>query len=272
MNYYYLISSLPRIEVDYDSNVSLNFIELYDLIERNLTTEDRKTYHALLYQNDNRNLLNLIFHEYHDLEYKYVYEPTVIPYKTLQGYRRNLSGLPDYMIFFLQDNAGIFSSYSLTDIELKLRKYFMEYVRSLNSDFLIQYYEWQYRLEEILSDINRRKHTFLNPRGIHDIDYLGDSPTIHQVDKKQLTGDLTPLIEEEDYTAIEKVVDQYYWDFADSWTDIFSSNAVFSYVVKLLRLSRWSGIPTDPDEVEDQFLQLLYEFKTKTRSPKMSVI
>lgn len=272
MQYYYLISSLPVVNINPDDN-SLDLNELYDLIQRNLSEKDLLIYQAILYQNDNRNLLSLIFREYQHIEFDYIYKPSVIPFKSLLSYRRNLSVLPDYMILFLQDNAGIFSSISLTDIELKLRKYFMEYIRTLNSEFLLQYYEWQYHLEETISTINQQKFNFLNPRGSHDTDFLSTcSMKFHQVDKNEISAELSPLMEELRFSDIERTVDRFYWEFAESWSDVFSENRVFSYVVKLLRLSRWSDISKDPGEVMGEFKRLLEKIKKSNRSPKTAVV
>jgi hypothetical protein len=224
MQYYYLISSLPLLNNNPDEN-SVDLNELYDFIQRNLSEKDLLIYQAILYQNDNRNLLNLIFREYQHVEFDFIHEPSVVPFKSLLNYRRNLSVLPDYLILFLQDNAGIFSSFSLTDIELKLRKYFMEYIKSLDSGFLIQYYEWQYHLEEIISTINQQRFSFLNPRGSHDTDFLGAlSINFDQVDKNKITTELLPLIDELRFSEIEKMVDRFYWEFAENLNSSINGN------------------------------------------------
>jgi hypothetical protein len=272
MNYYYLISALPKLKINAEDN-SFDLDEVYDLIQRNLSEKDVKIYEAILYQNDNRNLLSIIFREYHQLEFDYIYYPSVVPFESLSNYRRSSSGLPDYMTFFLQDNAGIFSSSSLTDIELKLRRYFLEYVISLNSDFLLQYYKWQYHFEETVSAINQQRVDFLNPRGSHDTDFLNaTSANLIKVDKNKLSAELLPLKDEYKLSEIEKMVDRFYWEFTESWSSGFSSNAVFSYVVKLLRLTRWTDISTDPKKVMDEFDWALGKVKNTHRSLKIAEV
>ncbi|MDX1628752.1 MAG: DUF2764 family protein [Fulvivirga sp.] len=242
----------------------LHIGEITDLIERNLTPEDLKIYRCLLFQNDNRNLLHLIFHEYHGLSYERLHYPAIIPIKTLKSYKRKATDLPDYMVEFLQDNAGVFSTYSPKDIELKLRAYFLDFVRKQQSKFLQHYYEWQYQLESVLAEINQRNYTFLKEEENDDLDYLGMVPPgLSLIDKSLIIGDLTPLIEAQNYSDIEQKTDEYYWDFADHWRTPFSAEAVFAYTIRLLRIARWSTIPSDSDKSQAQFESIINSLKSK---------
>lgn len=262
--YYYLIASLPELNKDLKSTKSIDINAIKDLIERNLSVPDLKIFNALLFQNDNRNLLQIIFHKYYDINYSRFLFPSSIPVKTLQSFRRNHSFLPDYMIDFLQNESGGFGTTSPKAIELALRKYFLEYVQQLNSDFLLFYYEWQYRLQKIVSELNFRNYKYLEPHENHDLDSLGAIPTsINSIDKNRVVAEIAPLIEQNIYAEIEKKIDSYYWEFSENWTIPFSSEAVFAYTVKLLRASRWTNISSDPDDVERQFVSIIESLKSK---------
>ena len=272
MNYYYLIASLPELDIENEGNNALDINEIIDMIHRNLTDEDLVIFQALLYQNDNRNLLNVIFKEYHDLAVRHHNSPSVFPRDIIEGYRRNIPLLPDYMIDFLQDNAGIFSTFSLADIELKLRSYFMNFIEKLDSEFLLQYYQWQYDLEKIVAEMNERKYDFLNaPK--YDATYSDMVPVmVHSLDKKQVYSDLQPLMNTHQYIEMERKIDAYYWAFADSWFDVFTVNAALSYTVKLLRTAMWSSVPKEEEAIKEAFFPLLNDLKKLDRSPKMPVV
>ncbi len=237
-------------------------MDLLDLIERNLTDEDLAIYQCLIYPNDNRNLLHQIFHEYHQLEppdYKW---PAVIPEEMMRNYRRNYSFLPDYMQQFLLDNSGVFGSFTLTDIELKLRGYFYDFINRQQSDFLTLFYEWQYRLEQTVAEFNQGQVDFLSGGESQDLDNLNPM-TVQTValDRKELLSELDPLVERGKYASIEKLIDTYYWEFGEYWTDTFSSNAVFSYTIRLLRMVRWQQATTDIDLNRKDFLTVVEKVK-----------
>jgi len=262
-SYYYLISSLPDIRPEASENKNVDVFELFELIRRNLSKQDLAIYECLLYQHDNRNLLHHIFHEYHHLRVPDYIRPSVIPESVLKNYRRNFSYLPGYMIEFLLDNAGVFGSYSMEDIELKLRSYFFEFVRQQQAEFLTLYYEWQYQLEHVLAEFNQQNFAFLNDINNNDLENLEPLPVrLVSFDHKKLTNDLKPFIENGQYAAVEKLIDTYYWEFGDYWADTFSSNAVFSYTIKLLRLVRWTHASTNTEEKREQFLSLLHQVKS----------
>jgi hypothetical protein len=269
MNYYYLISSLPTIPRDYQVNGSIDLPEIFDMIERNLTEEDREYYYAMLYQNDNRNLLNLIFAEYHDFRGEYFYQPSVLTIEELRAYRRNRSALPGYMIDFLVDNSGVFGSYSLTDIEVKFRRYFIEYLDQLNCDFVKRYYQWQQKLKSIVAEVNQSSYTAMNRADVLLYDF-GVSRNPYSTDYKQLKNELKDLIQSQDYVALERKIDRLYWDFAASHSGIFTIEAVLAYVALLLRLSRWLRLT--PEDHQNAFEKLVDDLKKMDRSPKMNVV
>lgn len=268
-SYYYLISSLPELQPDPAENRSTDIVELLDLIQRNLEPADRQIYQCLLYQQDNRNLLHEIFGEYHGLAIPAYSFPAVFAEKTIRNYRRNLPYLPEYMIEFLQDNAGLFSSFSMTDIESRLRASFFSFISKQGSEFLIRFYEWQYQLEKTLAEFHQRTFDFLNDGESLDLDHLEPLPAeLEPIDGKQLKNDLAPLIAAGNLEAVERLVDQYYYDFADRQSEIFSAEAVFSYTIKLIRLARWQRATRQPEETRKQFLRVVEQVKAGSEKLK----
>mgnify|MGYP006270512517 FL=1 len=268
MNYYYLISSLPVIPEDFNAGISESIEDLFDLIERNLTQKDKEYFRALLYQNDNRNFLNLIFSEYHDFNSYFFRTPSVLSEDDLRSYRRNKSVLPGYMIDFLLDNSGVLGSYSLTDIEMKFRRYFVEYIDNLQSDFIKGYYEWQQHLKSTIAEVNQNKYPALPMADMMQFDFGGARSTYSPIDK-ELKKEFREMIESHNYIGLEQKVDSLYWDFANEQSEIFNTDAVLAYVIVLLRLSRWEQVTESTDE---DFNRLVDDLKKMDRSPKMSVV
>lgn len=261
--YYYLISSLPKLQPNLSELRGIDVMDLFDLIERNLTKEDRVIYQCLIYQHDNRNLLHQIFNEYHHLEVPEYKQPSVISETIMKNYRRNYSFLPDYMIQFLLDNAGVFGSYTPADIELKLRNYFFDFISREQSEFLVTYYEWQYRLEQTLAEFSQKHFDFLPNSEILDSNYpVPITVKTAVLDREKLLSELKPLIDSGKYAGVEKLIDTYYWEFGEYWTDTFSSNAVFSYTIKLLRTVRWQHAITDTELKKKRILSIVEHVKT----------
>ena len=272
MSYYYLKASLPEIQLGAEPGL-FDFKSVFSLIETNLKPEDRKVYEAIILQNDNRNFLNILFNEYFELEYENEHRPSYLHIEWLEDYRRHMGELPDYMLAFLKEHSGFFSTYTLTEIELRLRAYFMDYIKSLDSMFLLYYYDWQYQLKELLSEINVGQFPFLKPRGIYDVDYLRPVKAINiQLDKQKIQTDLLPLLTVEDYTGLERQIDEYYWEFAESWPDDFSAYSIWAYVVKLLRIARWAMLFDGEHQDKAAFESLLQGLKDNNSEPKMTVI
>ena len=72
MSYYYLIAGLPDLEPGMDTR-KIDFKGVVATIQRNLAPRDERQFRYLLYPNDNRNLLNTLWHKYKsfpNLEYE----------------------------------------------------------------------------------------------------------------------------------------------------------------------------------------------------------
>ena len=273
MKYYYLISSLPELEIDNSSLSQEQLFETIEVISRNLTPEDQVVLNCLLQPNDNRNLLYILFREYHDFEIRSFSGPVSIPIEVLENYRREYSSLPDYMINYLNDLSGTFSSLSLREMEYKLGEYFHEYLLNTNSIFLHTFYAWQFKLRKTVSEINLKSYPFLHTRNEEEeFGYPGTKILHTLTDQSEITNQLVPLVEANDLEAIENKINGYYWEFANSWQEPFSAEQVFAYVVKLIRLYRWKGFSSKGELAKAKFEELIMKLKQSQSSPKMPVI
>jgi hypothetical protein len=273
MSYFYLISSLPELKLSNTSLTQLQLEELMETIMRNATVADKQVLNCLLYPNDNQNLLFILFREYHDFEIGSFGKPSVLSAELLINYRMEQGSLPDYMIYYLNDLSGSYASLSLRRMEHELNRYFYEHVVQKESTFLNTYFTWQFELKKTIADINHKAFDYL-PISNHSsqTDYAAVKTLHGFATKEEVTNEITPLVEANDLEGIETKINQYYWEFADSWQEPFSSEQLFGYMVKLLRLYQWIGFSTKGEAAKSKFEELVQGLKETEISSKMPVI
>ncbi len=273
MKYYYLISSLPVLQLDATSISQEELDGIIELINQNLTTEDHAISQYLLYEGDNQNLLHILFREYHEFETHSFNHHSSIPIEILENYRREYKSLPDYMINYLNNHSDSFSSLSLREMENLLNQYFYEALVKLDSLFISTFYLWKFMLNQTIAMLNLKNYPFLKTRSeVAEPDFL-QVTTLHSIRSfEDIANQLMPLIEENNLEAIERKVNSYYWEFADCWQEPFASEQVFAYMLKLIRLYRWRGLSSERDSTKSNFEKLIKELKETSSSPKMPVI
>lgn len=273
MKYYYLISSLPQLDVE-DSSLSTGQLdEVIALITRNLTDDDLTVMKCLLHQNDNQNLLYVLFHEYHDFEIRAYNKPSSVPIEVLENYRREYSSLPDYMMNYLNDLSGAFSSLTLREMEQTLNRYFQDHLQKIDNLFLNTFFSWEDQLNQAIANANHKSFRFLTTKNEADAPLFRETLALHGLgEPSELTAQLQPMMETTDLDAIERRVNQYYWQFADSWQEPFSSAQVLAYMVKVIRLYQRKGFTARGDASKSSFERMVEESKNYESSPKMPVI
>jgi hypothetical protein len=273
MRYFYLISSLPELKLSNNSLTQLQLEELMETIMRNATAMDNQVLKCLLYPNDNQNLLFILFREYHDFEIGAFSKPSVLSAELLKNYRMEQGSLPDYMIYYLNDLSGSYASLSLRRMETELNRYFFEHVAQKESIFLNTYFTWQFELKKTIADINHKAFDYLPISSNSSQGDFGVTKALHGVaTKEEVTNEITPLVGVNDLEGIETKINQYYWEFADSWPEPFSSEQLFAYMVKLQRLYQWIGFSTKGEAAKSKFEELVQGLKETEISPKMPVI
>ena len=272
MKYYYLISSLPDLQMD--SSLSQEQLDdLIGLISQNLSEEDLQILRSLLHASDNQNLLYILFREYHDFEIQSFIYPGYLSIEVLENYRREYPSLPDYMANYLNDLSGSFSSLSLGEMEHSLNLYFYDYLARLDSVFLHTYYLWRFRLKRSIAALNHKAYPYLNTANTIEEPFLPLARVLHGLkDFEEIANQLLPFIESNNLEAIEQQVNKSYWEFADCWQEPFSADAVFAYMIKLIHLYRWKGFTSKGELARSKFEKLIADLKEREASPKMPVI
>ncbi|MEQ8471045.1 MAG: DUF2764 family protein [Marinoscillum sp.] len=273
MNYYYLISSLPKLDVTDDSLSADQLDEIIELITRNLSDDDLVIMNCLLHENDNQNLLSVLFREYHDFDIRTTHQPSSFPIEVLDNYRREFSALPDYLMNYLNDLSGTFSSLTMREMEQTLNRYFLEYIQGIDHPFLNTYYSWTFRLKQAIAEANLKSFDSLKTKNEASEPSFPATRTLHDLTEPQeITSQMQPIIESKDLEAIERKVDQYYWQFSGSWQDPFSTDQVLAYMVKLQRLYCRRRIVSKGEADRFHFGTLVAELKEKRSSPKIPIV
>lgn len=273
MMYYYLISSLPKLEFNENTLSRDQLDETLELITRNLTDDDLVLLKCLLHEHDNQNLLSVLFHEYHDFDIQAIHRPFSIPLEVLQNYRREFSALPDYVMNYLNDLSGTFSSLTMREMEQTLSRYLLEYIQGIDHPFLNTYYSWTFGLKQAIAKANLNSFDSLKTNSEAREPSFPTTRTLHDLtEPREITSQMQPLMESSDLEAIERKVDQYYWQFAGSWQDPFSTDQVLAYVVKLQRLYCRRRIVSTGEADRSPFETLVAKIKEKRSSPKIPIV
>ncbi len=272
MNYYYLLPSLPELDAEDCSLSRDQFDDIIALISRNLVNEDLVVMNCLFHKHDNHNLLYVLFNEYHDFEISAFNRPMSVPVQVLKNYRRAFSSLPNYMMNYLNDFSGTFSSMTMREMEQRLELYFNDYLNGLNHIFLKTFFSWNFQLTQALAEANLKSFHSVKSKNDSSEPFFSGKLTLHGVTAPtEIVTHMQPLMESMDLYAIERMVNKYYWQFADSWREPFSAEQVFAYLLKVIRWYWWKGLNTDAEIAKTYFEQMVDEIKNKESSPKMPV-
>lgn len=273
MSYYYLISGLPDLNLD-EASQNIDYEDIIEVIQRNLEPEDERLFRYLLYPNDNRNLLNVLFHKYKNFPKANFKLPSIIAEPIIHDYLANKAVLPLYLGEFLHSWDDQFPSMALREMEDRLWEYFYQEVER-QDQFIADYYRFDRKLKELAAWHNVSQYDFLSKTS------LNKGRAVHHPGKvkpglAELPGE-DPLLENlgEAIVAgqpdkIEQCIDQIKWSYLSQVSGFFGREQVFVYVLKLLMIIR--GQIRNPEEGENYFKEIQENIKYKVRSPLIQVI
>ena len=274
MKYYYLIASLPSLSPKMDAS-NLDFDELYDVIQRNLTQEDKHYLKYLTYPNDLDNLLTVLSEEYHDQSLKHFKKPGFYSFDELRSYKKNRRNFPDFINDFLADNDDRLANMSQREMEDAMRNRFYDEVFELKNDFLKSYFSFLKNLRSLIGAYNYNSFDFLSKPNINQKDRLlsqvgpGRSPSASLLRDHPFLEDLVSVLSRDEPMEKEQFIDQLQWDFLDEMNrEQFNREAVYVYYIKLQILQRWLIIDTETEK--EEFEALLEKMIHREPSTKTS--
>lgn len=276
MNYYYLISSLPDISPQMDAS-NLDFDDLFDMIRRNLTKEDKKLLRYLIYPNDIHNLLLVLSQEYQEWPTAPFKKPSIFNLEEIKGYKLSRKNFPDFMNDFLAENEDRLASMSPTEMEDGMVDRFYIEIFGLGSNFLADYFTFNKELKSLIAAFHFNTYDFLSQPNIHDADRLilqvgpDRSPSALVTKDYPYLNALIKVLSENQPEKIERFIDTVLWNFLDERTEgLFSTEDVFTYTIKLQIIQRWVII--DQTNSNEYFEKLLRNIINDVRSTKTPAI
>lgn len=260
MSYFYLISSLPNFSIGMDAQ-QIDFEKTFDLIQRNLTPEDNHLFHYLIYPNDIRNLLSVLFHEYHQLPLLSFKKVSVFSKEEINDYRFFKNNFPDFLNDFLVENESRFPTMTMQEMEAKLMAKFYEEVASLNHSFITEYFHFREKLKNLGAAFNNAAFKFLSSPFIKDAERLigqigpNSAPTATLTKDYPYVEGFIKVLSVGEPKKIENFIDRILWTFLEEKNKgFFSNEEVFTYALKLQMVQRWSLL--NPEEGTKRFKKL----------------
>lgn len=244
-SYYYLISGLPEVKLS-DSKAKYDINEITQNILSNLSDKDIKLFNYFIYQNDNKNLVNVIaLSKGLFSPYSVHLEPSIFSKEEIQKYA-NLSNLPNYMVKFLEDNKNT-EWENIRHIENSLLSSYYEEMIQTGNAFIREYALFMRNLKNILAALNGKALGFSGDEISKEL--IGDYPLISALTKSSAAdfglGREIPYInsiidtfnssDKADPYNLENVECSLVNGFLDRLTSIksFTTDNLFAYYINL---------------------------------------
>ncbi|MEI0530500.1 DUF2764 family protein [Brachyspira pilosicoli] len=244
-SYYYLISGLPEVKLS-DAKAKYDINEITQSILSSLSAKDAKFFKYLIYQNDNKNLVNAIAKQKGLFSpYTKHLEPCIFSKEEMQKYS-NISNLPTYMSKFLEDNKNV-EWESVRHIENSLLNLYYEEMISSGNNFIKNYALFMRDMKNVLAALNGRALGFNSDKIAKEL--IGDYSLISALSKSTASdfgvGREIPYIntiietfnssDKADPYNMENIECSLVWEFLDKLTSIksFTTDNIFAYYINL---------------------------------------
>ena len=257
-NYYYIISGLPDIGFD-DSKAAFTVEQFREEVYEALSAADRKVMDILLLEDECRNLIGS---ERMEELMALVNAGETAP-----------KDVPAFIYTFVQEWVDESWRQKAAFAEDRLWSLFYEYAMSASNGFVRKWYEFNLDLNNIISAITARKYNLDIQKVI-----VGSNDTAHALrtsgardwglsQELECFEDVVRLTEEGDLSQRERKTDLIRWRWLEDNTffNYFTVEKLFSYMVRLGMVERWSGL--DKEKGQQLFRELIGTLKDQTEVP-----
>ena len=256
--YYYIIAGLPDISFA-DSKTAYTVEQFRQEVYDALSAQDRKVMDILNLENECRNLIG-----------SERMEELVALVKAGEQAPKDV---PQFMYSFVQEWVDDSWRQKAAFAEDRLWSLFFEYAMASANGFVRQWYEFNLNLNNIMTAITARKYNLDIQKVIVG---TGDIANALRTSGARDWGlsqeldyfeDVARLTEEDDLSQRERKADQIRWRWLEENTffNYFSVEKLFSYMVRLGMVERWSGL--DREEGQKLFRELIGTLKDQTSVP-----
>ena len=245
-NYYYLIASLPDINLD-DIDIKFDIDDILQSIEANLSSEDLAFYHELLYINDIKNLVKAIATaHHHPVPHQYFAALSSIGEDIIVNYKKDTDGLPKFISDILEEKEERFDDLSISKIENMFLQSYFEKLQVSDCIFIKKFAKFNISLLNIITALNCRKQDLKIEDSI-----LDDEETSKNLikntgkdfglsDQFEYINQLEEYIDSGSVWELESYVDKLRWRFCEEVTSplFFQVDNILAYIVKLSIIRR----------------------------------
>ena len=257
-NYYYIVSGLPDISFD-DSKTAYTVEQFREEVYRALSASDRKVMDILLLENDCRGFMG-----------SERMEELVALVKAGEAAPDNV---PAFMYTFVQEWVDDSWRTKAAFAQDRLWALFYEFAMSASNGFVRRWYEFNLDMNNIMAGITARKYNLDIQKVI-----VGSNDTANALRTSgardwglsqdvECFEDVARLVEESDLSQRERKADLIRWRWLEDNTffNFFSVEKLFSYMVRLSMVERWSSL--DREEGQKLFRKLIGDLKEQTEVP-----
>jgi hypothetical protein len=267
-DYYYLLAGLPDL-LPAQEQYKIEFAQVFGIIRENLSGNEFSLSQFILYPHDNKNLVRAIAKQTNrPSPYPFHQQPETISEETITNYHKSTDGLPAYMIRFLDDEGDSLSSASITELETKLNDYLFEEAMQQDDDFIREYYQFIYQLNNIKAAYNARNFDYEMGRHLNQ-DFFINKTLLKNTSSDFGLSQQFPFMEslnakfdEKKGYELERTFEEIIWEFLDETTrfSFFNRHKLFAYLVKLLMVKRWMDLQpeTGKKRLEELTEKILY--------------
>lgn len=257
-NYYYIVSGLPDISFD-DSKAAMTLEQFREEVYKSLSGSDREVMDLLVLENDCRNLIG-----------SERMEELIADVKAQEPCPEDV---PQFMYDFVQEWVDDSWCDKAAFAEDRLWSLFYEYAMGCSNGFVRKWYEFNLDVNNILSAVMARKYSLDIQRVI-----VGSGDIAHALrtsgardwglsQELDYFDDVIRLTEETDLAQRERKADMLRWRWLEdnSFFNFFSVEKLFSFMVRLGMVERWTTL--DREKGQQLFRELIGTLKDQTEVP-----
>lgn len=253
--YYYIVASLPELTLG--QNIDDNaFDEIFSLINRNLTAEDRILFTHLRYPADILTIVNVLSNSKKlPKHYPLVIGPPTLTKEQAGKIITHTDPAPKFIQNIFEGNRD-WADEDIFEIEKALTEGFYESVLQVDDEFLRAYFQFDKDLRNITMALNARQYQFdkqpyfINHEPVNVKIKQSHSPDFGLSEQYPFVDKLLTKVSDKDPTALEKYLDELRWNFIDDFSrsSYFNRQIIFGYFIKLQITYRWSTFKSTRDE------------------------
>lgn len=254
MEYYYLVATLPDLLLP-EARKDIDVDQVLETINRNLSEQDRKLSEYFFLPADNQNLIHLLRQRKIGSYEFQLQQPSIFSVNELKtGFSHHFT-LPNYMAYFLSRVYSRLDEFSSDQLHGILERAFYEEVSKLKNEFIGKYFAFEKLVRSTVLGINNRQYDLaLDPEDLNETEFAQfifneDSTIAKLIETYGFYDELKEAINSQNPQKIELLIDRIIWDFLEQYPkNTFSREYIFSYIVRLLKVNRWSVLERQASE------------------------